>query len=61
MILLLIKKTYLILYADNIQGYILDQDMVIVPEGGQAQKYIRCMPSIENGDNENLCQAWMAF
>jgi hypothetical protein len=28
--------------------------MVIVPEGGQAQKYIRCMPSIENGDNENL-------
>jgi hypothetical protein len=49
------KKTYLILYAGNIQGYILDQDMVIVIEGGRAQKYTRCMPSIGNSDNENLC------
>jgi hypothetical protein len=55
------KKTYLILYAGNIYGYILDHDMVIVPEGGRAQKYSRCMPSFENGDNGNLCQAWMTF
>jgi hypothetical protein len=55
------KKSYLILYAYNIQGYILDQDMIMVSKGGRAQKYTRCMPSIGNGDNGNLCQAWMTF
>jgi hypothetical protein len=54
------KKISLILYAGNLQGHPLDQDVVSISKGGRAQGTTKCMSSFGKCDNGNLRQTWVA-
>jgi hypothetical protein len=54
------KKISLILYAGNLQGHPLDQDVVSISEGGTTHGTTQCMSPFGNRDNGNLRQAWVA-
>jgi hypothetical protein len=49
----------LFFYADYLQGYTLDKDVVFVSEGGEKKHFERCLPTFGNLDDEYLHQTWV--